>query len=251
MGVFCLLLVLAMLLRLGGSRFLPRMLVFVGIVILVTASVPRVAQYAAGYLERQYPPVPVAALPRAEVAVMLGGVLALPRPPRIRAELVGSSDRLLHVYRIARQGKADRIYLVGGNVYDGYFRGRESEFSRLMLREWGMPESRMEIGNISRTTHQNALEARDYLAEKGYINNPVILVTSALHMPRAVETFQTAGIRVIPAATDVLITEDTEPSVFNWIPSAAALQLTTRALHEIIGLQYYRWRGWARPDGTP
>lgn len=250
MGAFCLLLILALVLRLGGSRLLPRLLVFLGTVFLVAASVPRVAQYAAGYLERQYPPVSVAALPRAEVAIMLGGVLALPRPPRLRAELVGSSDRLLHAYRIARQGKANRLYLVGGNVFEGYFRGRESEFSRLMLREWGMPDSRMEIGNISRTTHQNALEARDYLVEKGYINEPVILVTSALHMPRAVETFETAGIRVIPAATDILVTEDTEPTVFNWIPSAAALELTTRALHELVGLQYYRWRGWARPGGA-
>ncbi len=250
MGFFCLLLVLALLLRLGGGRFLPRLLVFVATAVLVTASIPRVAQYTAAYLENQYPPVPVGALPRAEVAVMLGGVLALPKPPRIRAELVGSSDRLLHVYRIARQGKANQVYLVGGNVFDGYFRGRESEFSRLMLREWGMPENRMAIGNISRTTHQNALEARDYLAEKGFINEPVILVTSALHMPRAVETFRTAGVRVIPASTDVLVTEATEPSVFNWIPSAAALQLTTRALHEIVGLQYYRWRGWASPNGT-
>ena len=71
-----------------------------------------------------------------------------------------------------------------------------------------------------------------------------MLVTSALHMPRAVAAFRGAGIRVVPAATDVRAAADHSPAVFDWVPSAAALELTTAALHEIAGLFYYRWRGW-------
>jgi uncharacterized SAM-binding protein YcdF (DUF218 family) len=158
---------------------------------------------------------------------------------------VDSSDRLLHTYRILRQGKANQAYVVGGNVFDGYFNASEAEFSRLLLREWGLPGNRVVIGERSRTTWENAIETRDWLSEQGLINKPVILVTSALHMPRAVETFRAAGVRVVPASTDIQVTADTAPSLFKWIPSVSALGLTTRAWHELVGLHYYRWRGWA------
>ena len=62
---------------------------------------------------------------------------------------------------------------------------------------------------------------------------------------RSVATFQAAGIRLVPAATDVGVVAGASPAVFDWVPSAAALQLTTAALHEIAGLAYNRLRGWA------
>ncbi len=234
--------------RLGGSRVVSRVLIWFGIIIILVASLPKTAALLAGHLERQYPPVPIGALPKSDAVVMLGGVLALPRDPRPRAELVDSSDRLLHASRIVRQGRANRLYLVGGNVFDGYVGGGESEFSRILLREWGLRDNQMAVGTLSRTTHQNGIEARNWLSEQGLINEPVILVTSALHMPRAVETFRAAGVRVIPATTDIQVTAPTEPEIFAYIPSAGALALTTRAWHEIIGLVYYRWRGWAVED---
>ena len=245
MGLFGLLVLLSVLIRISGRAGFARFLSGTAIVIVLLASLPQLAAMLAGYIERKHPPVPISALPDSEVVVMLGGTLALPADPRTRAELVDSSDRILHTYRIVRQGKAKRAFLVGGNVFDGYVSGSESEYSRLMLREWGLPDSRIAVGERSRTTWQNALEARDWLAEKGWINSPVILVTSALHMPRAVETFRAAGVQVIPATTDIQVTASTEPAFFAWLPSVSALGLTTRAWHELVGLQYYRWRGWA------
>ena len=245
MGLFFLLVVVSVLFRFAGRTGFSRFLSGTAILLILVASLPQVAGYIAGYLERKHPPVTIAALPQAEVVVMLGGTLALPREPRTRAELVDSSDRLLHTYRIVRQGKAKRALVVGGNVFDGYSSGSESEYSRLMLREWGLPDNRIVVGDRSRTTRQNALEARDWLSEKGLINKPVILVTSALHMPRAKEAFRAVGIRVVPASTDIQVTAGSAPAVFAWIPSVAALGLTTRAWHEIIGLYYYRWRDWA------
>ncbi len=248
MGLFSLLVLVSLLLRGAGRGRLAGRLLLAGALVLLTASVPRVAQLLAGHLERQYPPLPVAALPEVEVAVMLGGVLALPQPPRIEAELVGSSDRILHAFRIARQGKAERLYLVGGAVFGDGPSGGGSGHVRRLLAEWGLPGDRVDTGSTSRTTRENALEARDYLAERGLIDSPVMLITSALHMPRAVAVFRTAGIRVVPVATDVRVAADPSPGVFDWVPSAAALQLATAALHEIAGLCYYRWRGWALVD---
>lgn len=247
MGVITLLILLSLLMRLMGKVRSARISLGFSVLVLVVASSPQTARYIASYLEDQYPPVPITTLQPSEVAVVLGGLLAPPIQPRIQIELVGSSDRLLHTVRIFSAGKVKRVYLSGGNVFDGYVADSESTYARVLLEEWGLPGNRIETGGESKTTYQNAIEARDYLSRNGWINRPVVLVTSALHMPRAVETFQTAGVKVIPVTTDIQVTQRTAPAVFGWLPSAAALSLTTAAWHEVVGAWYYRFRGWAEP----
>lgn len=247
-GVILALVLLGVILRLTGRTRIPRALFGMALGILLIASTPKVAGLLAGHLEQQYPPVSVADLGQADIAVMLGGALAPPKTPRLQIEMVDSSDRMLHILRLFRAAKAKRFYLSGGNVFDGYLPYSESEYARALLVDWGIPAARIEIGADSKTTYENAIETRRYLTEKGLINKPVILVTSALHMPRAVETFRAASIRVIPAATDIQVTDATAPLLFDYLPSVGALGLTSRAWHEIVGIWYYRLRGWATPS---
>jgi len=244
-GVFTVLVLLAILCWIFDKRGAGRILVGLGVVVILFSSSPIIANWLASRLESQFPPVAVSSLAESEVLVSLGGALAPPVAPRIQVELQGSSDRLLHAARVFKQGKTRRIYLTGGNVFPGYGVLGESHYAKLVLEGWGVPGNNIEIDDRSRTTYENAIETRNYLSEKGWINKPIILVTSALHMPRAVETFRAANIRVIAASTDVQVTGRTGPAVFQWLPSAAALQLTTVAWHEMVGLWYYRLRGWA------
>jgi uncharacterized SAM-binding protein YcdF (DUF218 family) len=64
-----------------------------------------------------------------------------------------------------------------------------------------------------------------------------ILVTSALHMPRALISFEGHGVELIPASTDVEIVPG-PLHVLYFLPGAEALAGTTRAVHELIGLAY-------------
>jgi uncharacterized SAM-binding protein YcdF (DUF218 family) len=80
----------------------------------------------------------------------------------------------------------------------------------------------------------------------------VLLVTSAMHMPRSLGIFQRQGIEAIPAPTDFLITEqeieepDTTPeaTILSLLPDADRLRNTTRAIKEYLGMVIYRLRGW-------
>jgi uncharacterized SAM-binding protein YcdF (DUF218 family) len=72
-------------------------------------------------------------------------------------------------------------------------------------------------------------------------------------MPRAAAIFRKQGIEIIPAPTDYLVTEadweyylrpDLSVQVFNLIPSADDLQLTSQAVKEMIGIGVYWLRGW-------
>jgi uncharacterized SAM-binding protein YcdF (DUF218 family) len=81
----------------------------------------------------------------------------------------------------------------------------------------------------------------------------VILVTSALHMPRSKALFESQGITVIPAPVDFTVTEQNWSSAFDprlgefvisLMPNASALNLTTNVLKEYLGMFIYSLRGW-------
>jgi uncharacterized SAM-binding protein YcdF (DUF218 family) len=79
----------------------------------------------------------------------------------------------------------------------------------------------------------------------------VLLVTSAMHMPRSLLIFKRQKNAAIPAPTDFLVTADDlqqhnppQATLLNFLPDADRLQQTTRALKEYFGLVVYRLRGW-------
>jgi uncharacterized SAM-binding protein YcdF (DUF218 family) len=115
----------------------------------------------------------------------------------------------------------------------------------------GIPEDALWTESESRNTYENALFSRKVLAEKGI--ERIILVTSAMHMPRAVALFEKQGFDVIPAPADYNITQvgwdrlwdrNLTTQLFNLLPSVANLNSTTSALKEYIGIVVYSLRGW-------
>jgi uncharacterized SAM-binding protein YcdF (DUF218 family) len=79
----------------------------------------------------------------------------------------------------------------------------------------------------------------------------ILLVTSALHMPRSMLIFNKQGIQASPAPTDFLISDRSTKTtgwqdvVIDIFPDAEQLYLSTRALKEYIGILIYRLKGWA------
>lgn len=91
----------------------------------------------------------------------------------------------------------------------------------------------------SRTTAENAFFTKALLDKKGIRH--AYLVTHAWHMPRAVRIFEQAGLTVTAAPTLFSPAQD-RPGWLDWLPSADALQDSTMALHEKLGLLWYRIR---------
>lgn len=80
-------------------------------------------------------------------------------------------------------------------------------------------------------------EARAY-AERFSTDSPLILVTSAVHMERAVFWFEYYGVEVIPAPCDYRIKEDPDDPENWWWPSFGKLELLRIWVHEEVGLWY-------------
>jgi uncharacterized SAM-binding protein YcdF (DUF218 family) len=210
--------------------------------ILWVSSTPVVAHIAIASLERQYPERTIADTPAADVAIVLGGAIGQPEPPRVTSDLSGAADRVLHAARLYRTGKVRRILVSAGNIPWASAVKPEAELIRDLLVEWGVAPEAIELGSASRNTYENALEVRRMLQARRF--KSALLVTSAAHMPRALATFRRAGVPVIPATTDVVAVYGKHIDPFDWLPSADALALTTDAMKEWMGYWAYKARGY-------
>ena len=90
---------------------------------------------------------------------------------------------------------------------------------------------------LSPDTAGNGVESAAMLRAAG--TRRVILVTQAYHMRRARQTFEAAGLQVVPAPHGFAggIAAD---ALRHWIPSASAVQWSWLATHEMVGLLWYR-----------
>lgn len=202
-------------------------------VVLVLASNPMVASRLALSLERQYLQAELDDIQEHDVLVVLGGGLRLPLPPAKHVQLGRASDRYWYATQLYRAGKAQRLVITGGNVYPQKGFASEAEYAKQLLLEWGIPEEAILIESESRTTAQNQQNLQGLISEQGI--ESILLVTSALHMPRSMSLFAEMPVVLTPAVADVLVREKNTPMVFNWLPSANALQLSTVSLHEYYG----------------
>ncbi len=85
-------------------------------------------------------------------------------------------------------------------------------------------------------TAENALFAARML--RPHAIHRVWLVTDAVHMPRAQMAFAQVGIDTVPAPSAHIATGSISPASF--IPTAQALRHSHYALHEWLGLLWYR-----------
>jgi uncharacterized SAM-binding protein YcdF (DUF218 family) len=67
----------------------------------------------------------------------------------------------------------------------------------------------------------------------------VILVTHAYHMRRARAAFQAAGLDVVAAPHG--FRSGGEIGLLDFIPSSSAMESSWLALHESLGMLWYRW----------
>lgn len=218
--------------------------------ILLVSSNRWVATTLARSLEWQYlPNEPISSAP---AMVVLGGGTEPAFPPRSQPEVNSAGDRVLYAATLYRQGKAPLVIVSGGNVA---FRGEQpstpASDMRHLLEMLGVPPEAILEEDQSQNTYENALYCAKLLKERHI--QQVILVTSALHMPRSVKLFEKQGIEVIPAPADFavpfqewedLLHAPIPAQLVALLPSSSNLQLTTNVLHEYIGILVYWMRGW-------
>lgn len=189
-------------------------------------------------------------LPKAEAIVVLGGATKPAIPPRPAVDLSEEGDRVLYAAQLYQQNKSPLVIVSGGRISWRGKGGSESADMATILSQMGVPASAIIQDPDSFNTYENAVNVRKILETRGI--RRVLLVTSAMHMPRSLLIFKHQGIAVIPAPTDFLVTENDlqelqsspQAILLNLLPDAERLHKFTRALKEYLGLLVYRLRGW-------
>jgi uncharacterized SAM-binding protein YcdF (DUF218 family) len=193
---------------------------------------------------RYFPPNPV---PTAQAIVVLGGGTESAAYPRSTVEINGAGDRVLYAARLYKAGKAPYLLLSGGNIT--WLETRSSTPAQEMadiLSLMDVPQSAMWLQGQSQNTYEDALYSSRMLKAKGITR--VLLVTSAMHMPRSVELFHAQGIDVIPAPTDYSVTQadwtdlthpNLEAAILDLVPTASNLGATSGVMKEYLGMLVY------------
>ena len=71
---------------------------------------------------------------------------------------------------------------------------------------------------------------------------PIVVVTSATHMERALAVFRAAGLDPIPSAS-AYKSEHTNERL-RWVPNETGLKIFDVVLYDVAATWYYRLRGW-------
>lgn len=246
LGLICFLLIAALITIWKRPKWSAGLL-SVAVIILFLSSNAWVSSGLIRYLEKQN--IPQGELPNAAAIVVLGGAVLPQVAPRPWVEVGEEGDRILYGAKLYRDGKAPKVILSGGRIDWKNTGDSESKDMAELAQSMGVPKTAILEDPTSLNTHENAVNVRKILDSQG-IERRVLLVTSAIHMPRSLAIFKRQGINAIAAPTD-FITIEQEPEEITWqgtllniIPDAGRLAYTTRALKEYVGILIYRLRGW-------
>ncbi len=195
-------------------------------------------------LEEQYPPLTMSSLQSRTsggeettipwIVVLAGGVNPNPVLPIQLQVSHDSRVRLLEGVRLYHMIPGSKLVLTGGV---GYPLESEATVLSRLAQTLGVNKDDMVLETLSRDT-------KDHPLNVGLIvkDDPFILVTSAVHMPRAFRLFAKQGMNPIPAPAG-----HWKPKKFVWpeyyFPQSKGTRLAELAFHEYLGL------GWAWMKG--
>lgn len=199
-------------------------------------SMPVLSLWLRGTIEDKFAPLPMATVPQTQALVVLGGGVSPPSGKSAEIQLNSAADRVWYAARLFHAGKAPLLLLSGGSdpLRDAY---SEARAMAIFLQDLGVPLQAMVLEEASRNTRENATFSATFLQARGIHN--ILLVTSALHMPRALALFAAQGLQVVPAPTD-FEAHLAPPGILAWLPDATALDGSGRAMKELVG----KWVGW-------
>ncbi len=247
LGAVSLLLVVALGFWVLKSRWTPVPIV-AALIILLLSSNAWTSNWLVQSLEWQN--IPKGELPTADAIVVLGGGTRSQAYPRPDVDFSDAGDRVWYGASLYQSGKAPKIIVTGGRVaWRGAGDPESADLTKLLV-VMGVPPADIIPEGESYNTYENAVNVKKILVAEHF--NKILLVTSAMHMPRSLAIFRHQGIDTIAAPTDYRISEleATEPNrqqesiILGLLPNEERFYHTTQAIKEYIGLWVYKLKGW-------
>ena len=236
-GLFWLTLGIILLLCHRAKRF--RLLsILVGFLTIFIFSLNPVASALINPLQKKYAPLihPPASIDK--IIVLGGGVSGGKNYPPNLTLHSASLSRLVEGIRLLKEvqktNPSATLILSGGRVFRSPSVAGKMRNTAVMLC---VDQSHTKLENGSLDTRDEAIYLQQFVGKK-----PFILVTSAYHMPRAMDLFERLGMHPVHAPTQ-LSGIIHNPWLY-WIPNSQNLNTADIAIHEYLGILWGMLRGY-------
>ena len=198
---------------------------------LVTATA-YLPQYLARQLEGQYQPLNPATLQNQPGKIyihLLGSGFALDKRLPATAQLATVAHcRLIEAIRVFRQLDSSVLVCSAGSSLHKETQAAVARKAAILL---GVDSTRIITLDTPSTTQEEAAALAARVGAKAHI----IVVTDALHMPRAIKLFTQQGCSPVAAPTNFKALEAENDLGLKWWPGIGNLGLMDAVLHEYIG----------------
>lgn len=222
-----------------------RVLIVAGFLLIMSLSLCPVADFLLRPLEEQYQPLKITQTNKANIdikkikwiVVLAGGQnndLNLPVSSRLSDD---SLSRMVEGVRLSRLLPNSKLLVSGGGAFSNF---SEARTMRLFALEMGVKASSIVMEGESRDTAHQALLIKKIMGES--MREPIILVTSASHMPRSMALFKKQGFNPVAAPAGFLVKNNMEKNFFHYLPSEQNFYKSHRAVYEYLGLAWGKIR---------
>lgn len=177
---------------------------------------------------------------RVDGIIVLGGAISVDQSvDRNTTALNDAAGRMTAFATLAHRYPHARLVFSGGNADPFVVKTSEAAIARSFFAGMGLETRAILYESESRNTHENALYSRRLVKPRP--SERWLLVTSAVDLPRAVGCFRGVGWPVIAIPSDY----HTLRNRSGFAPGLVhGFRAADWAVHEWIGLLYYRVRGW-------
>ena len=128
--------------------------------------------------------------------ILGGGIDGYLSPLRHEVIVTGAAARMIAAIRLAKQYPQAKIIYSGGNAALNNAGVSEAILAGQLWRDLGMSDAHLMLESRSRNTYENAVFSHELVQPQP--GETWLLVTSAIHMPRALGLFRHAGWEVVP-----------------------------------------------------
>ncbi len=218
------------------SNYWKRKIRLAAFIIAIIFSNPLIHNQLSGWWEPPITKLPAKA--QYSVGILLGGLSMY--DSKFNGYFGDNADRFIQIVNLYHSKEVQKILISGGsnNVFSK--EPSEASFLFVQLLRNGVPKEDIIVESYSRNTFENAVNSKKIL-DTLHLKPPYILVTSALHMPRAMMVFKKAGYKdVIPYPCNFQILDHPINILGSILPDITLLGRWQYLLKEWIGVIVYK-----------
>lgn len=174
-------------------------------------------------------------MPNAEAIVVLSGMINQVKSTNGVYPEWGDPDRFFAGIDLYKSGKAPKIVFTRGKMPWDKSKNTEGDILRQFALKYGVPDSAIVLTDNVENTADEAKAVGKLMGKWKHI----ILVTSAYHMPRAKQNFETQDFIVQSFKVDFKVDQLSGLTLMDFLPDADSYRLLNTGYRELIGRVIY------------